>query len=111
MHIKNIYFLKSASLSIINESVSITRRKKDKTGVLISNKSPRRAHERHHGAHRYCVLYKEEVMPERKYASHSAKDCTGVRTQRSTKDGMGGPIGSRTHAGQQHKNSENKWKK
>ena len=50
-------------------------------------------------------------MPERKYASHSANYCTGVRTKRSIKYGMGGPIGSRTHAGQQHKNSENKWKK
>ena len=37
-------------------------------------------------------------MPERKYESHSAKDCTGVRTKRSIKDGMGGPIGSRNNA-------------
>ena len=50
-------------------------------------------------------------MPERKYASHSTKDCTGVRTKLSIKDGMGGSIGSRTHAVQQHKKSENKWKK
>ena len=49
-------------------------------------------------------------MPERKYVSHSAEDCTSVRTKRSIKDGMGVPIGSRTHAVQQHKKSENKWK-
>ena len=50
-------------------------------------------------------------MPERKYMSHSTKDCNGVRTNRSIKDGMGGPIGSRTHVVQQHKKSEKKWKK
>ena len=49
-------------------------------------------------------------MPERKYASHSDEDCTGVRTKRSIKYGMGGTIGIRTNAVQQHKNSE-KWKK
>ena len=43
--------------------------------------------------------------------SHSTKYCTGVRTKRSIKYGMGGPIGSRTHAVQQHNKSENKWKK
>ena len=50
-------------------------------------------------------------MPECKYASHSSEDCTGVRTNCSVKDVMGGPIGIRTHDVQQHKNSENKWKK
>ena len=49
-------------------------------------------------------------MHQRKYASHSTEDCTGVHTKCSIKDGMGGPIGSRTHAVQQHKKSE-KWKK
>ena len=34
-----------------------------------------------------------------------------MRTKRSTKDGMGGLIGSRNHAVQHHKKSENKWKK
>ena len=50
-------------------------------------------------------------MPERKYMSHSTEDCTGMRTNRPIKDGMGGPAGSRNHAMQQHKKSENKWKK
>ena len=50
-------------------------------------------------------------MPEHKYVSHIAKYFTGVRTKHSIKDGMGGPIGSKTHDVQQHKNSENKWKK
>ena len=47
-------------------------------------------------------------MPERKYMFHSTKDCTGVRTNRSIKDGMGVPIGSSTHVVQQHKKSEKK---
>ena len=34
-----------------------------------------------------------------------------MRTKVSIKDGMGGPIGIRTHAIQQHKKSGNKWKK
>ena len=50
-------------------------------------------------------------MSECKYALNSAEDCTGVRNKRSIKDGMGGPIGSRTHDVQQHKKSENKCKK
>ena len=50
-------------------------------------------------------------MPKHKYMSHSTEDFTDVCTKRSIKDGMGGPIGSRTHAVQQYENSENKWKK
>ena len=50
-------------------------------------------------------------MTERKYASHRTEYCTGMRTKVSIKDGMGGPIGSRTHAIQQNKKSGNKWKK
>ena len=50
-------------------------------------------------------------MSECKYALNSAEDCTGVRNKRSIKDGMGGPIGSRTHDVQQHKKSEKIWKK
>ena len=86
-------------------------RNKAKTGVSNYHKSPRRAHDRHHGTHNYCVLYNKAGMPERKYMSHSTKDCTGVRIKRSIKDGMCGPIGSRNHAVQQHKKSESKCKK
>ena len=57
------------------------------------------------------MLYKKVGIPERKYASHSAKDFTGVRTKRSIKDVMKGPIGSRTNYVQQYKKSEKKWKK
>ena len=111
MNIKNIASARAASLSDRNESMMIMRRKNAKTGVLRSNKSPIRAHDRHHVAQRYCVILKKVGIPERKYASHSTKDCTGVRTKRSIKDGMLGPIGSRNNAVQQHKKHENKWKK
>ena len=105
MHIKNIDSAMVASLSESDKSVRIPMRKKVKTGVLDSHKFPRRAHDRHHGAHRYCLLCKKAVIPERKYALHSTEYCTGVRTKRFIKDGIGGPIGSRTHAVQQHKKS------
>ena len=50
-------------------------------------------------------------MTERKYTSHSAKECTGVRTSLYIKYGLGGPMGSRTDAMKQYKKSENKWNK
>ena len=111
VHIKKIASVRAAYLSDSNYPVRITRRKKAKTGVLISNKSPRRAQERHHGAHSYCVFCKKAGITEHKYASHSSKDCTCMITKRSIKDGMGGPIGSSNNDLQQHNKSENKWKK
>ena len=50
-------------------------------------------------------------MPEQKYMSYSAKDCTGMRTNRTIKDGMGGYMGSRADTVKQYKKSEKKWKK
>ena len=106
MHIKKIASARAASLSDSNKSVRIQRKNKAKTGVLISNKSPRRAYDSHHGAQRYCVFCKKAGMPEHKYVLHSDEGCIGVRTKRSIKDRMGGPIGSKTCALQQHKMSE-----
>ena len=96
MHINKIASTRAASKSDSDKSVKITRRKKAKTGVLSSNKSPRSAHDRYHGVKRYCVIYKKTGITECKYSLNSAEDCTGVRTKRSIKDGMGGKIGSRT---------------
>ena len=104
VHIKKIASERAASISNSAKSVNIPKRKKDKTGVLSSNKSIRRANDRHHGAQRYCVLCKKVGMPERKYASHSSKDFTDTRTKYSIKYGMGVTIGSRTHDVQQNKN-------
>ena len=50
-------------------------------------------------------------MPERKYTSHSAEYCTGMRTKHPIKDGMGVPMVISTNYVQQYNNSENKWKK
>ena len=111
VHIKKIASARAASLSDSNKSVRIPRRKKAKTSFLSSTKSPRRAHERHHRAQSYCVLCKKSGVTDFKYASHSSEDCTGMRTKRPIKDGMGGPIGSRSYAVQQHNKSENKRKK
>ena len=44
----------------------IPRKKKAKTGVLRSTKSPKRVHTRHHGIQRYCVLYKKAGITEHK---------------------------------------------
>ena len=110
MHINKMASTRSAYKYDSDYSASIPRRRKAKTGVLRSNKIPRRSHDRHHGVHCYCVLCKKSVMPERKYPTHSSKDCTGVRTKRPIKDGMGGTILNRINALQQYKKSENKWK-
>ena len=50
---KKIASARAASLSDSDESARITRRKKAKTGVSNSHKSPRRAQDRHHSAHHY----------------------------------------------------------
>ena len=89
----------------------IPKKKKAKTGVLRSNKSPKRAHSRHHGIQRYCVIFKKSGMPERKYTLHSAEDCTGLHTNQLIKDGLGGTMESRTVYLKKYKKSENKWKK
>ena len=45
-------------------------------------------------------------MPERKYTSHSAEDCTGLCTKWYIKDGLVETMGSRTYAVKQYKKSE-----
>ena len=105
-HIKKIASDREASLSDSDKSVRVPRRNKSKTGVPNSHKPPRRAHDRHHGEHSYCVLFKKSGIPESKYMSHSTKYCTHMRTKRYIKDGLGGPIGSMTHAVQQHNKSK-----
>ena len=64
-HIKKIASARSASLSDSDESLSIPRRKKSKTGVSNYHNNPRRGHNRHRGTHSYCVLCKKSGMPER----------------------------------------------
>ena len=98
MYIKNISYYREASQSDSDESVRIPIRKKAKTGVLRSNKPPRRAHYSHHGVQRYCVIFKKEVIHERKYMLYSTDDFTGMRTKLPIKDGIGGPMGSRTNS-------------
>ena len=102
-HIKKIASARAESLSDSDKSVIIPS---SKTGVLSSNKSPRRENDRHYGAQRHCVLLNKAGIPECKYESHGSDDYTGVRNKRSIKDVIGGPIGSRTHAVQHHKKSE-----
>ena len=59
VHINKIASARSASLSNSDKSVRIPRRNKARNGVSNSHNSPKRAHDSHHGAQRYCVLYKK----------------------------------------------------
>ena len=47
-------------------------------------------------------------MSERKYMSHSDKDCMGLRTNRTIKYGMEGYVESRDDTVKQYKKSEKK---
>ena len=55
-HIKKIASARVVSLYDSDESTRIMRMKKAKTGVSNPHKTPRRAHDRHHGIQSYCVL-------------------------------------------------------
>ena len=77
---------------------------------MRSIKSQKKAH-KHHGIQRYCVLCKKVVIPERNYMSHSSKDFTGVRTNRTIEDGLGGSVGSKDDTVKQYKKSEKNGRK
>ena len=109
MQIKKITSARADFLSDSYKSVRIPRNKKAKTGILRSNKYPKKAH-RHHDIHHYCVLCKKAGIPKRKYTSHSAKDFNSVHTNRNIKDGMGVSMVIRTDAVKQYKKSEKRKK-
>ena len=77
-------------MSDSNYSVRIPRKKKERTGILLSNKGPQKKAHTHHGTQHYCALFKKSGMPEQNYRSHSAEDCMGMRANWTIKDGMGG---------------------
>ena len=54
--IKKIASARSATLSESDKSVSITSKKKARTGILRSKKGPQKNAHKHHDTHRYCVL-------------------------------------------------------
>ena len=105
MHINKISSAGAASLYDSNNYVRIPKKKKAKTGVLRSNKPPKKTH-RHHGIQFYCVICKKAGMTDINYTSHSSKDCTGVRTNQYIKDGIRVPVGSRDNALIHYKKSE-----
>ena len=45
-------------------------------------------------------------MPELKYMSHSAEECTGISANQNIKDGMGGSVGSMADTVKKYKKSE-----
>ena len=103
--IKNIASDRAASLFDSDESVRIQRNKKSRTGILRSNKGPQKKANKHHDTQSYCMLYKKAGMPELMYVLHSVKDCTGMCTNRTIKDRMGGSVGSRDGTVKQYKKS------
>ena len=72
-HIKKIASTRAASIYDSNKPARVPRRKKEKTSVYNSHKSPSRAHARHQGAQSYCVFCKNAGMPERKHMLHITK--------------------------------------
>ena len=108
--INKIASYRAASLSDSDKSIRIPRKNNARTGFLRSNKSPNKAH-KHHGIQHFCVLCNKAGSPKRNYMSHSANYCTGMRTNRTIKYGMGGSVGSRNDTVKQYKKSENKRKK
>ena len=57
------------------------------------------------------MLCKKEGIPDKRYMLHISEDYTGVRTNRTVKDRIGGYVGIRNDTVKQYKKSENKWKK
>ena len=93
--INNIASDRAVYISDRDEYTRIPRNNKANTGILRSKKGPQKKANKRHGTQHYCVLCKKALMPEKKYMSHSSDDCTGIRTNLTIKDGMGGSVGSR----------------
>ena len=101
-----------ASHSDSNESIRVTRKKRDRNGVIPNHKQQGKNITKHHGTQRYCELCKKSGMPEQKYMSHSSEDCFGKHSnQNSIKYDLGGSLGSRVDDLKQYKSSKHKWKK
>ena len=76
-HIKRLEISRTASNSESNESISIPRKKRLKTGVIISRKHQGVKTPKHHGIQTFCALYKKAGMHEQKFMSHSYENCFG----------------------------------
>ena len=61
---------------------------------------------------RNCIPCKKAGISEQKYMLHSSEDYFGKRSdQKTIKEGLGGPLGSRSDAVKQYNKSKHKWKK
>ena len=108
--IKRISTSRSSSHYDINEPIRFTCEKKASTVVLRKQKEKKTT--KHHGAQKYCVLFKKVGILEQKYMLHSYGDCFGKRSyQKSIKDGLGVALYSRANDVKKYKKSEHKWKK
>ena len=110
--IKKIASDKAASLYDSDISVGIPRKKKSRlgAGVLRYNRGSHNKVPNHRGTQCHCMLCKKAGINEQKYMLHRAEDCFGeCNNQKTIKDGLGGPVGSRYEAVKQYKKSEIKW--
>ena len=103
--IKKIASARADYLSESDESTRITRKKKSRTGILSSNKGPHKKVYNRHGTQRYCMIWKKAGMPDKKYISHSANECTGICTNRIIMYGMGVSVVSGSDTVKQYKKS------
>ena len=88
--IKRLATLKEAPVdSDRNESVRVPRKKRESTGVILSRKQQEGKMTKHHGAQRYCVIFKKSGMPDQNYMSHISQNCFGKRYyQQPIKEGI-----------------------
>ena len=54
------------------------------------------------------MLFKKSEMPEQKYMPYRVDDCTGTRTNRNIKDGLGGSMEIRSETVKRYKKSKKK---
>ena len=82
-----------------HESIMVKRKKRVSTSVITSRKQQGEKTPKYHGIHRYCALFKKEVIHKQKYISHSFENCfVKCSDQQSPKEVLGGDLGNRYDA-------------
>ena len=75
--IKRIATSKAAPHYDSNESIRVSRKKRDSTGVITKDTQQGKKTPNYHGAQWYCVIFKKAEMPEQKYMLHIPEDFFG----------------------------------
>ena len=92
-----------------NESIRVPCKKRLSTGVIPNCKKQEENTPKYHRIQRYCVLFNQAGMPERKYISNSSEKKIGNRySQHLSKDRLGGSLGNRYDSIKKYKNYKHK---